>query len=339
MQLAVENGLSQTKTAGWLLAVWGETLAELNELVEAVDRAKKGFKLTRSSGDLQMIGWSFMCLIRILLSRGDLADAKETIREMERLDRESHLPPWIANQMRAWQARLWLTQNQLEPAAQWLQERRLRTGGEPMPHHDLDFFSLFDHMVVARILIAQGRLDEASKLLPQLLEAADRGGATSRSIEILVLQALAFQAGGETAMSMTALERSLTLAEPAGFVRTFVDEGPPMARLLYEVAALGIAPDYARRLLAAFPGAEPEQAAPQMAKPAHVELVETLSEREVEVLQLIAQGLTNPEIATRLYLSVNTVKAHTRNIYGKLGVHSRTQAVAKAQALGVLSPL
>ncbi|HSR33946.1 MAG TPA: LuxR family transcriptional regulator, partial [Anaerolineae bacterium] len=96
MQVANENGLSQTKTAGWLLAIWGETLAELNDLAEAVDRAKEGFKLTRGSGDLQMIGWSFICLIRILLSRGDLADAEETIQEMERFDRESRLPPWIA---------------------------------------------------------------------------------------------------------------------------------------------------------------------------------------------------------------------------------------------------
>jgi LuxR family maltose regulon positive regulatory protein len=135
---------------------------------------------------------------------------------------------------------------------------------------------------------------------------------------------------------MTALERALTLAEPGGFIRTFVDEGPPMARLLYEATARGIAPDYVHRLLAAFPIAEPEQATPSKTQAPKPELIEPLSKRELEVLQFIAEGLTNPEIASRLFLSQHTIKAHTRNIYGKLSVHNRTQAVAKARALGVL---
>jgi len=104
----------------------------------------------------------------------------------------------------------------------------------------------------------------------------------------------------------------------------------------YEATARGIAPVYARRLLAAFPVAEPEQTGPSKTQAQRSELVEPLSERELEVLQLIAVGLTNREIASRLFLSLNTVKAHTRNIYGKLGAHSRTQAVARARALGVL---
>jgi LuxR family maltose regulon positive regulatory protein len=151
-----------------------------------------------------------------------------------------------------------------------------------------------------------------------------------------MLQALASQARGDTDQAMDVLEQALTLAEPGGFIRIFVDEGPPMARLLYEAATRGIAPDYARRLLAIFPIAEPEQIDPTKTQAPKSELVEPLSEREIEVLQLIAEGLTNSEIATRLFLSLNTVKVHTRNIYGKLGVHNRTQAVARARALGVL---
>jgi LuxR family transcriptional regulator, maltose regulon positive regulatory protein len=132
------------------------------------------------------------------------------------------------------------------------------------------------------------------------------------------------------------LERSLLLAEPAGFFQTFVDEGPAMACLLSEAAGRGIAPEFSRRLLAAFPNvASTQPTSPASAVPEDG-LVEPLSEREVEVLQLIAEGLSNPAIAARLYLSQNTVKAHTRNIYGKLGVNSRTQAVARARALGVL---
>ena len=192
------------------------------------------------------------------------------------------------------------------------------------------------YRALARILIAQGRLDETATLLQRLLEIAETGGQTSRTIEILMLQALAFQAGDDITQAMAALERALTLAEPGGFVRVFVDEGPPMARLLYEAAARGIASDYSRRLLAAFPVVELEQTRPSKTQAPKSELVEPLSERELEVLQLIAAGLTNPEIASRLFLALNTVKAHTRNIYGKLNVHSRTQAVARSQELGLL---
>jgi LuxR family maltose regulon positive regulatory protein len=110
-----------------------------------------------------------------------------------------------------------------------------------------------------------------------------------------------------------------------------------MARLLYEALSRGIAPDYTNRLLAAFPVTEPESANPQTTQDIKSELVEPLSEREIEVLQLIAEGLTNQEIASWLYLAPSTVKVHTRNIYGKLGAHHRADAVAKARAFGILS--
>jgi LuxR family maltose regulon positive regulatory protein len=152
---------------------------------------------------------------------------------------------------------------------------------------------------------------------------------------------------------MSALEHALALAEPGGFVRIFVDEGPPMADLLYKALNLGIAghgsvAHYVRRILAAFPSTgiesaarpepavEPEKTVPSPTKVPRSALIEPLSEREIEVLELIAEGLTNQEIASRLYLSSHTIKAHTRNIYGKLDVHRRTEAVARARALGVL---
>jgi LuxR family maltose regulon positive regulatory protein len=116
-------------------------------------------------------------------------------------------------------------------------------------------------------------------------------------------------------------------------VRVFIDKGQPMARLLYQAAERGIAPEYAGRLLAAFPAVELVPTAPS--RPSS-EMIEPLSEREREVLLLVAEGLSNREIAQRLFLSLSTVKVHTYNIYGKLGVHSRTQAVAKARALGIL---
>jgi LuxR family maltose regulon positive regulatory protein len=330
LQLANESGLSQTVVIGWLLAIWGEALAEINDLDGALHQAKKGVELTERGNEVVMIGWSYLCLIRVLFAREDMISAEQLIQKMERIAREYHVPPWITNQMAAWQARIWVAKDKLDAASQWVGERGLDADGDPTVLHEMEY------IVLARILIAQGRLEETARLLQHLLEATESGGRTSRVIEILMLQALAHQAGGDTTRAMAALEKALTLAEPGGFFRTFVDEGPPMARLLYETATRGIAADYARRLLAAFPVVEPEDTAPTSTHLPGCELVEPLSERELEVLQLVAEGLTNQEVASRLFLSLNTVKAHTRNIYGKLCVRSRTQAVARARALGVL---
>ena len=141
---------------------------------------------------------------------------------------------------------------------------------------------------------------------------------------------MAFQAQGDTVQALGALEQALTLAEPEGYVRTFIDEGEPMAKLLRRALSEGIAPSYVSRLLAAFgETAEPRST---VAQP----LVEPLSERELEVLRLIAAGLSNAEIAEELFIAVSTVKSHINHIYGKLGATNRIQAVAQAQELGLL---
>jgi LuxR family maltose regulon positive regulatory protein len=286
--------------------------------------------LTERGNDVILLGSSYMCLLRVLFSRGDMSAATKIIREVQRSTPAQDFSPWILNQLAAWQARIWVAQGKLSSASQWADTSGIEIDEELAPVHD------FDYVVLARLLIAQGRLDEASRLLQRLLEAADAGGRTSKTIEILALQALASQAAGDSSQAMAALERGLSLAEPQGFVRTFVDEGPPMARLLYEATIAGTTAEYARRLLSAFTVAEQEHADTLERQAPQTQLVEPLSARELEVLELIAEGLTNPEVASRLYLSLNTIKAHTRNIYGKLSVHSRTQAIARSRALGIL---
>jgi LuxR family maltose regulon positive regulatory protein len=156
-------------------------------------------------------------------------------------------------------------------------------------------------------------------------------------IEILVLQALADEAQGDIPRALGALERALILAEPESYIQVFVDEGPSMGHLLYEALTRGIAPNYIQRLLTAFPATELKHAASSPTQASQSELIEPLSERELEVLQLLAEGLTNQEIGAQLYLSPNTVKVHAHNIYGKLGVNNRAQAGARARALGILS--
>jgi LuxR family maltose regulon positive regulatory protein len=154
-------------------------------------------------------------------------------------------------------------------------------------------------------------------------------------IEILVLQALAYEAQGDIPPALMCLKRALALAEPEGYVRLLVDEGAPMAQLLSEAAARGIMPDYSGKLLAVVQAEAPtrkEKPNLPLAQP----LVEPFSQRELEVLRLIALGLSNREIGARLYLALSTVKGYNQKIFDKLQVRNRTEAIARARELGLL---
>ena len=339
-QLANENGLSQTSLFGLILLVWSEVLVEINDLDQAINLAQKGADLSKRGKDQAMAGWGSMCLIRILFSTGDLTGVQEIIQQMEHKAQVTNVPPWIMRQTAAWQMRLWLEQDKLEAVSQWLVDRELeRDAAANKPLLEIDYFALFDYILLARIQIVQGHLDEATKLLQQLLTAAESGGRTTRVIEIHILQALAYQRAGDLSQAMIPLKQAFTLAETEGFVRIFLDEGPPMAHLLYEAFSRGIHPDYTQRLLAHLSTDIKLQTNPTESQVPKTGLIDPLSEREIEILQLIAQGLSNREIAARLFLSLNTVKVHNRNIFSKLDAHTRTQAVARARSLGMLATI
>jgi LuxR family maltose regulon positive regulatory protein len=330
LKIAEENGFSESELVGWLLGIWGEVLVELNDLDGAINRAEDGVKLATRGLDVLYEVMSKLYLVRVLFSSGKLSDAEEVIQSMENPARHYEIPQWALSPLSAWQARIWLEQGELKLASQWVEDHQLDAYVEPV------FQDEITHAMFARILIAQGRLDEADNLLQRLLEAARSGGRTSRVIELLILQSLATQTAGDTPGALSTLEQALLLGQTEGFIRTFVNEGPPMARLLYEALSSEISSKYVRQLLAAFPTPEPQQAEASQTLDPDAEWVEPLSERELEVIQLIAEGLKNQEISERLFLSLNTVKAHNRNIFSKLGVNSRTQAVARARALGIL---
>jgi LuxR family maltose regulon positive regulatory protein len=175
--------------------------------------------------------------------------------------------------------------------------------------------------------------------LARLLTAAEAGEWTDSVIEILLLQALAHQACGDIPQALPTLERALLLAEPEGYVRLFVDEGAPMRQLLSAASARGTITDYTAKLLAAFIAEQPINVGKSYppAAPAAQPLIDPLSQRELEVLHLIAQGFSNQEIGARLFLAVDTVKGHNRRIFDKLQVQRRTEAVAKARSLNLLS--
>jgi LuxR family maltose regulon positive regulatory protein len=231
---------------------------------------------------------------------------------------------------------LWLSEGNLEAAVRWAQTSGLRVDNELSYHHDLH------HINLARVLVAQGvqqpsgtYLNEALGLLARLLVAADDAGWVHDEIKILTLQAMALTAGGDGEDALTALARALTLAEPGGYVRTFIDEGKPMGRMLRRAIARGIAVGYAGKLLAALE--EETDDKPRGIKPtSSPALVEPLSKRELEVLRFLTTHLPSTEIAKELVISTNTVRSHIKRIYSKLNVHSRGDAIRRAEELELL---
>jgi LuxR family maltose regulon positive regulatory protein len=277
------------------------------------------------------------CLARAHLKEagGDLGAALDLLEEAKRLYVRTPVPD--LRPIEALKARVYVRQGRLTKALAWARERDLSIDDE------LSYLREFEHMMLAKVLIAEYKGDRADRsileaigLLERLLKAAEDRKRMGSVIEILVVQALAHQAQDDLPQALASLERALALAEPEGYLRIFVDEGPPIARLLNKALSHRISPDYVSRLLAAFPDADQVQAEPSQRHAIKSELVEPLSAREIEVLQLIADGLTNQEIANSLYISLNTVKVHTRNINGKLAVSSRAKAVTRARALGIL---
>jgi LuxR family maltose regulon positive regulatory protein len=266
-----------------------------------------------------------VAMARVLEAEGDLDGAIELLDEADRLYVGDFSPR--VRPVPACVARVRIKQGRLGDVRQWARREGLAAGDE------LSYLREYEHVTLARALLAEsgsdrvpGVLDDADGLLRRLLEAAEKGGRLTIVIEVLVLQALARQLRGDTAGALTRLDRALGLAAPERHVRVFVDEGEPMAVLLSAAADTG-AGVFATELLEALGGSTRPR------RPTAQGLVEPLSEREHEVLRLLATDLSGPEIARRMVLSLNTVRTHIKNVYAKLGVNSRRAAVRRAEEL------
>ncbi len=261
-------------------------------------------------------------------AEGDLDGALELLDEAERVYAGDFSPN--VRPIPAMRARVWIAQGRLGDAVGWAREQHLAV------EDDLSYLREFEHVTLARLLLAQHRSDRtagsaqrATDLLERLHRGAEAGGRTGSVIEILVLLALAQDARGDSTAARATLEQALALAEPEGYVRVFVDQGEPMATLLRTAAQRGDATGYARRLLSSFDGSAPRPTGSGV-------LVEPLSDRELDVLRLLATDLSGPEIARELVVSLHTIRTHTKNIYAKLGVNSRRAAVSRAEELHLL---
>jgi LuxR family transcriptional regulator, maltose regulon positive regulatory protein len=277
---------------------------------------------------------------RIREAQGDLEGALDMLQEAGRLYVGVFSPN--VHPIAALKARVWVAQGRLDESLGWAREQELSAEDE------LSYLHEFEHITLVRILLARHKSDrtdsairDAIGLLERLLKNAQEGGRMGSVIEILALQALAHQAQGNLPAALIPLQQALTLAEPEGYIRMFLDEGSPMAQLLREVATRGIMPNHTSKLLAAFEAKEQRSVANTSksslpTSSASQPFIEPLSQRELEVLRLFKTELSGPEIARELVIALSTVRTHTESVYSKLNVNNRRAAVKRAIELGFI---
>lgn len=285
---------------------------EWNDLDDALQHVHQSMQLVRKTENTEGFIACEVFLARLKLAHGDVTGAAATLAKAVQSVRKHNFLTRMM-EIDAAQVLTLLHQGNLTAAAHLAQA------------HELPISQ-------ARVHLAQGDTSSALVVLEPLRRQLDAKGWVDERLKVMVLQAVALHSQGVKDKAVELIGDALTLAEPGGFIRTFVDEGLPMVRLLSDAAALGIKPDYIGKLLAVF---EEEQKRDDKLPPVKP-LIEPLSERELQVLKLIAQGLSNHEISERLFLALSSVKGHNRNIFGKLQVQRRTEAVARARELGLL---
>ncbi|MFC5467302.1 LuxR C-terminal-related transcriptional regulator [Cohnella suwonensis] len=325
LQLAKEQGDPALRGTADMYVGMSQIYREHDDLQAATQHLLRSKEQGEHAGFPQNRYRWRVAMARIREAQDDLDGALDLLHEAERLYVSDFFPN--VRPVAAMKTRVWIAQGRLGEALDWAREHGLSA------RDDLIYLREFEHITLARVLLAGNKSDrsdrsmlEATGLLERLLQAAEVGERTGSAIEILVLQALARHMQGDIPAALVPLERALTLAEPEGYVRIFVDEGRPMAALLEAALKQGIAVNYVRRLLPAFGKAEGRTLAKQVVS-------DPLSERERDVLRQLGSDLSGPDIAREFRVSLNTLRTHTKNIYDKLEVNSRRAAVRRAKEL------
>jgi len=298
----------------------GRVHYEWNELEAALQHVQTGLERGQQAGIMDLLLRSYHAQARILQAQGDLDGALAALHEADTVADKmgvAQVKDWI----NAWRALAWLARGDTEAALDWANHF---VG----PMQEAVFPSV--QIALAKVWLSQRETEKALPLLDQALQSTQAIGRLGNAIHILAVQAIVYHAHGQPELAFAKLEHAMELAEPEGYVRVFVDEGVPMARLLRRMLTRSSALGYVYKLLDA------------LGEPVNIEmpittnhLIEPLSQRELEVLRLIVEGATNKEIANELVLTVNTVKRHISNIFGKLHVRNRVQAVAQARELNL----
>jgi LuxR family maltose regulon positive regulatory protein len=328
LQRAPEQGGLVLRGTADMYVGMSEIARERDDLRAAIQLLLKSQELGEHAG-LPQNGYRWrVAMARVREAEGDLGGALDLLNEAEHLYVSDFFPN--VRPVPAVKARVWIAQGRLGEALSWAREQGLSVDD------NLSYLREFEHITLARLLLArhagehaERSTHEAARLLERLLAAAEAGGRTGRVIEILVLRALAHQALGDIPAALGVLDHVLSLAEPEGYVRVFVDAGPPMTSLLRVAAKQGTRRDFARRLLAVASGIGHNG-------PMEQALIDPLSERELDVLRLLGTELDGPAIARELMVSLNTMRTHTKNIYAKLAVTNRRAAVRRAAELDLL---
>jgi LuxR family maltose regulon positive regulatory protein len=338
IMLASKRGGQQYGSMGAIYVGMSDLSREWNELEAARRAITQAIQNMEHWPNPTNLVSSYVILARIGLSQGEIEIAADALKKAEEISNTGQIFPITRKTMEACRVRLWLVKGDLAAADQWAKEKRLEER-DHAADRKIDYVCELEWIGMARLHIARGELERALGLLTILAQAAEAAGRNGRQVEILILTALALHGSGRTTEALNVLMKSLALAEPEGFMRLFLDEGRPMAELLQACnkRVEGSLKAYTQKLLDALnmmPTSGPVEipAASHSARP----LVEPLTGREIEVLHLLATGLSNREVAERLILSEGTIKTHTHNLYGKLGVQSRTQAIARANELKLL---
>ncbi len=323
---------------GWPAVSQAEVLREWNQLDEALSLAREAISLCQqveSNSSLYYLAFGYPVLLRIFLSRGELDGARSAFQQIERIG--TIMSQYCYLHVRSFyttidQVKLWLACGELDRAIRWVEELDL---GE---RHGTPFAREREEVARVRILLAKKQPTPALERLEPVLQKATTGKRWGHVIEIRLLQALAHQILQQETLALDSLSEAVRLAEPEGYIRSFVDEGASIEALLYQLRKRerknGPTP-YLDTLLTAFQ--QESNAHVRAGEPTKAyQLPEPLSQREQQVLQLLAGGASNQEIAQELVITIDTVKRHVSHIFSKLGVQNRVQAVRQARELSLL---
>jgi len=303
-----------------------QLLYEWNQLEEAKQEVKQGLAMIEKWGEVDSYLSGLISWVQISMALGEVEPVYNTFREAKALSQ--NIPYWFecVETLEAWVNAVHL---RTDHVSIWLNQH------EGIFNQELTYQRFFIYYYLIKIYLIQGDYETAFDLISQLYPIVEAADAPDSLIRLLVLNSIILNGLGKEDEAVLVLSHALDLAIPAGYIRVFLDGGDMMARLLYLSIQRGLHTGYCSRLLDEF--SKYDQVKSSMKKPGFDSLVEPLSDREIEILALIAEGYTNQEIARELHLSLYTVKSHARNIFSKLGVKNRTEAVSRGRLLGILS--